>query len=285
MKNKFCTMENFNIKNYEYIDFHSHMHDKAFNADSDEVMQNISDKKIVVLTIGTDIEESRKAKELSDRYENIFYTIGVHPHDNLEAEFDQEEFEKLLSNKCIAVGECGLDYFYEAGLSEEEVKNQRDRQEKLFRHHIEFAIKHNLPLMIHGRPKEGDDAYVDIIKILREYKSIYQDKIRGNMHFFAGSKEIARECIELGFTFSFGGVLTLTQDYDEVVKSIPIEYIHAETDAPYVSPKGKDGKKVSRRNSSEYVPIIIEKIAELKGLSAEGCKEKLKENFVRFISN
>lgn len=293
-------MKSFYIQNYEYVDFHSHMHDEAFDVDRDEVMKNIIDKKIALVTIGTDTEESKKAKALSDKYENVFYTIGVHPYDLVNAEFREEEFEKLLGEKCIAIGECGLDYFYlktdkEKGIIEN-MDREVDRQRELFIKQIGFAIKHNLPLMIHGRPSikdevdnpSGMDAYEDILDILRSYID-KGNKIKANMHFFAGSKEIARECVALGFTFSFGGVLTLTSDFDEVIKSIPIENIHAETDAPYVCPKNKDGKRVAPkienmyRNSSEYVPVVVEKIAELKGLELEECKSILKNNFAKFL--
>lgn len=135
--------------------------------------------------------------------------------------------------------------------------------------------------MIHGRPSKEDDAYDDILKTLQEYID-KGNSIRANMHFFAGSKDIARKCLNQGFTFSFGGVLTLTSDYDEVIKSIPLEHIHAETDAPYVSPKNIEGQKVNKRNSSQYIDIIVSKIAELKGVTVEECKDILIDNFIRF---
>ena len=327
-------------ENTEYIDFHTHMHDKAFDLDSDAVTQSIINKNITIVTIGTDIVESRKAKALSDKYflsgnENIFYTIGVHPHDDMNARFDEsneKDFEELLyaldkngnkiKNKmCIAIGECGLDYFYLKGDKEkgliENMDREVDKQKDIFINQIKFAIMHDLPLMIHGRcsPQDdidnptGMDAYEDIIFILEKFYK--KNKINGNVHFFVGDINIAQRFIDLGFTFSFGGVLTLTHDYDEVVKYIPLEYIHAETDSPYVTPKDKEGNKMENkinteeilalknltekeikdihkknkyRNSSENINIIVAKIAELKNLEIEFVKEKLKENFESFLS-
>ena len=351
-----------NADNFEYIDFHTHMHDKAFDLDSSEVMQSILDKNIACVTIGTDIVESRRAKALSDKYfnfknkegvtcSNIFYTIGVHPHDELSATFDnnnEKDFEELLyildengnkiKNKmCVAIGECGLDYFYlksdkEKGLIEN-MDREVDKQKDIFINQIKFAIKHNLPLMIHGRCSVKDeidnptgmDAYEDILEILEKFykkeirnenrlgnnsqEKVIEDKkeiINGNVHFFVGDIKIAQRFIDIGFTFSFGGVLTLTQDYDEVIRYIPIERIHAETDSPYVNPKDKDGKKIilsiekslqnkteeerklieknnRNRNSSENIGVIVAKIAELKSLDLEIVKIKLKQNFANFL--
>ncbi len=325
---------------FEYIDFHTHMHDEAYDTDSDEVMQNIFNKNIICVTVGTDLKESRKAKELSDKYfnfrsketsyddiimhSNIFYTIGVHPHDNLQATFEEKdtlEFESLLSDRCIAIGECGLDYFYLKSDKEkriiENLDQEVDRQRDLFISQIKFATKHNLPLMIHGRCSEKDeidnpngmDAYEDILEILEKFyekksikkeletqrnsaEIIKKEEINGNVHFFVGSMEIAQRFLDLNFTFSFGGVVTLTHDYDEVMKYIPIECMHAETDSPYVTPKDSAGKKVilninskinKTRNSSENIKIIIEKIAEIKNLEIEYVKNHLKQNFANFL--
>ena len=332
-----------NADNFEYIDFHTHMHDKAFDLDSSEVIKSIIDKNIACVTIGTDIVESRRAKVLSDKYfsfknkegvtcSNIFYTIGVHPHDELSATFDnsnEKDFEELLyaldenGNKirnkmCVAIGECGLDYFYlksdkEKGLIEN-IDREVDKQKDIFINQIKFAIKHNLPLMIHGRCSikdeidnpTGMDAYEDILETLERFYKKEINIINGNVHFFVGDINIAQRFIDIGFTFSFGGVLTLTHDYDEVLRYIPLEYIHAETDSPYVTPKDKDSKKVilniekslqnkteeerklieknnRNRNSSENIGIIVAKIAELKSLDLEIVKTQLRQNFANFF--
>jgi TatD DNase family protein len=215
-----------------------------------------------------------------------YYTI--YPDiDQLNINFDEEEFEKLVqSPKCVGIGECGLDYFF---LKEqkrrgeiENIDREIDRQRDLFCAQIEFAVKHDLPLMIHGRPSKKDeidnpsgmDAYEDIIFLLKKYKEKYGERVRGNMHFFVGSTEIARECLVLGFTFSLGGVLTITDDYHEMVKSLPLSSILTETDSPYVAPKPMRGK----RNSPEYLPYIVEKIADIKRVSEETVRESSLKN-------
>ena len=209
------------VDTIEYIDFHTHMHDKSFDIDHSDVMQSILDKNIAIVTIGTDIAESRRAKDLSDKYTslghaNIFYTIGVHPHDDMSATFNfenEKDFEKLLSPRCIAIGECGLDYFYLKGDKEkgliENIDREVDRQRELFISQIKFAIKHDIPLMIHGRPSEkaetdnpsGMDAYEDILDILEKFYTketnnlsgdSAESKINGNVHFFVGDINIAQ---------------------------------------------------------------------------------------------
>lgn len=298
-----------NYHNFKYIDFHTHLHDSVFDNCRDDIIQNLQSKNIAIITIGTDITESIKAQSLSNKCQNIFYTIGVHPHDNIEADFEEQEFVKLLGDKCVAIGECGLDYFY---LKDDFVKlknnnidlvfsdfvtQEKNRQKDLFIKQIRFAKKYNKKLMIHGRPSikdntqgetynpDGMDAYIDILNILKQENF----DLGGNMHFFAGNIDIAKECIQLGFTFSFGGVLTLTSDYDEVLKYIPIQYIHAETDAPYITPKDKDGQRLGRKienrlcNTSENIDTIVIKIAEIKNLDKDFVIEKLKENFVKYF--
>lgn len=312
------------------------MHDRVFDNDIGEIMSVLISKNIAVVTIGTDIIESQRAKEFSDKYSNSFYTIGVHPHDILEARFDEQDFIKLLSDKCVAIGECGLDYFYLKEDFEklqkfekiqevhqnntsgdnnndlsfvannnlppkscnslsfaEFVKIEKERQKEIFIKQIQFAKKYNKKLMIHGRPslkndndnKDGMDAYKDIINILKAENFV----LGGNMHFFVGDIVIAKECIDLGFTFSFGGVITLTQDYHEVLKFIPLDYIHAETDSPYVMPKDSNNKRIGRKigdklyNTSENIDIIISKIAEIKDLDKDFVIQKLRDNFDKFI--
>jgi len=275
---------------YTYFDAHAHIHDKKYDEDRDSFLKSLAEKKIGVITVGTDLCESKKAVELSEKYPFVFVTIGVHPADDISATFDEVEFEKLVqSPKCVGVGECGLDYFF---LKEqkrkgeiENIDREIDRQRDLFCQQIEFAVKHDLPLMIHGRPSKKDDidnptgmdAYEDIVFLLKKYKEKYGEKLRGNMHFFVGNKKIAEECLALGFTFSLGGVLTITDDYHEMVRSLPLSSILTETDSPYVAPKPVRG----RRNSPEYLSFIVEKIAEIKGVSLEEVRTVSLDNCAR----
>ncbi|MDI9355361.1 MAG: TatD family hydrolase, partial [Cyanobium sp. MAG06] len=196
--------------------------------------------------MGTDIVESGNAVKLASNNYNIYSTIGVHPADIRNAIFDEREFQELVDeynnlekyNKknIVAIGECGLDYYQlkKYFSSPEEIKNEKDRQDKLFRQQILFAIKNNLPLMLHGRADVGDDAYIDMLNILSEYKDQFKLPIVGNAHFFVGSIDIAKRFLKLRFTFSIGGVLTITNDYDELYKYIPLDKINIETDSPYV---------------------------------------------------
>lgn len=290
-------------QNIKYIDFHTHMHDEAFLSDIDNVIDNIYNKNIAFVTIGTDKNRSLEAKNLSEKYNQkyndnfIFYTIGIHPLDYKNEVFSEENYKDLLSPNCIAIGECGLDYFAHGSAADNYISlstEDKDIQKELFRSQIRFAKKYNKKLMIHGRPNikhevynpDGMDAYRDILNILKEEEFA----LGGNMHFFVGDINIAKECIALGFTFSFGGVLTLTQDFDEVVKFMPLEYIHAETDSPYVAPKGSNGKRLGVRskadgrfrNDSSNVVRVIEKIGELKGLPFDKVSEALINNFLNF---
>lgn len=260
------------------IDIHSHIHDKAFDVDRDEVLSRMQALEIKTVTIGTDIVESRKAIAAAEKYDNVWCTVGVHPHDDEGAVFDEAQFAELLKcKKVVAVGECGLDYYYlERELAEGKVtdaEKEKERQKNLFTQQIEFARSHNLPLMLHGRPSKGSqDAYVDMLKIINNYKGVV-----GNVHFFVGDKNIAKQFLDLGYTFSFGGVTTVTGDYDEMIKSLPIESVHIETDSPYVAPKQYRGK----RNSPEYLPIILKRISEIKNINEEELVKILNQNAER----
>jgi TatD DNase family protein len=141
-----------------------------------------------------------------------------------------------------------------------------------------LAVQVNKPLMLHGRPSTKTmDAYEDMLYILERAKNIYGDKLRGNAHFFVGNIDIAKRFLAIGFTMSFSGVITFTHDYDEVLRFLPLDMIHAETDSPYATPAPNRGK----RNSPLYVKYIYEKIAEIKGLEKETVRLQLLENAKR----
>lgn len=259
---------------YNYFDVHAHVHGEYGEGVDINVYK---DSGVGCITVGTDLATSIEAVKLAEEHENIWATIGVHPVDDRKADFDIEAFSKLLksSNKVVALGECGIDYYYD-GL--EVSSEEKERQKNLFITQIEFAVKHGLPLMIHGRPSKGSmNAYEDILGILQKTKLEHGDKVRGNVHFFVGNVDIASEFISLGFTFSFSGVITFAKEYEEVVRFIPIEFIHAETDSPYATPIPFRGKI----NSPLYVEHVYRKIAELKGLSIEETKRVLLGNVTR----
>ncbi|MCR4279382.1 MAG: TatD family hydrolase [Candidatus Zambryskibacteria bacterium] len=251
----------------KYFDIHSHLDAAQYDADRIEVIQRLRDTDTHTISIGTDLESSKRAVALADKYPEIYACIGVLAVDNTEVDFDAVEFGKLVSHpKVVAIGECGLDFFHAD-------KSDYDRQKKIFIDQIEFAIKHDKPLMIHVR-----NAYEEILEILESLGG-ETAKLRGNVHFFAGNWEVAQRFFALGFTVSFTGVITFTHDYDEVIKNAPLEFIMAETDAPYVAPVPYRGK----RNEPSYVSEVVKRIAEIRGEDLESVRQALVNNALRMI--
>jgi TatD DNase family protein len=143
---------------------------------------------------------------------------------------------------------------------------------------VDLALELNKPLMIHIRDKKGSfDAYLDALQILEHHFKISGGELKGNVHFFAGNKDILQRFVNIGFSVSFTGVVTFTNDYDELVALTPIDLLMAETDAPFVAPNPHRGK----RNSPLYVPLIVERIAEIKGEPVEVIKKALFDNTLR----
>lgn len=270
-----------------YFDTHSHPHDKAFDADREQVILEMKERGIGTIAIGTDQTESKKAVDIATLHENIYASVGLHPADNVLEEFDYEFYKALAQNKkVVAIGECGLDYFYIENFFERD-KNEKgithskeeeiERQKQIFKEHINLAIEINKPLMLHIRASKGStDAYDDSIQIFKDAQAEGKT-VKGNVHFFTGTLEVAKSFADLGLTISFPGVITFTKEYDEVVKNIPLEMIHAETDSPYATPAPYRGK----RNSPVYVEEVVKKIAELKGEDIEVVKVQLIENVKR----
>jgi TatD DNase family protein len=237
----------------KYIDIHCHLDFKDYGEEITGVLERMRERDVVAITIGTDLESSKRAVKIANDNENVWACIGAHPQEkNVELwNMNYELWEGLIKNpRVVSVGECGLDYFR---LDDE---SKKQKQKKLFKQQIEFAIKHNKPLMLHCR-----DSYDDVLNILGSYKKEAGDKLRGNAHFFAGSIEQAKRFLDLGFAMSFTGVITFTNDYDEVIKFIPTDFIMSETDAPFVAPVPYRGK----RNEPSYVVEVVRKLAELKG--------------------
>ncbi len=225
---------------------------------------------------------------MADAHTNIFATIGLHPGDNPLEVYDEEAYEKLARHeKVVAVGECGLDYYYietffakereQKGITWNE-NEEKERQKKVFQKQIDLAINVGKPLMLHGRPTKGSmDAYEDMLDMLEKSKKIHGDKLKGNAHFFAGDIDIAKRFIDIDFTVSFPGVITFSHDYDDVVRYVPLHMIHAETDSPYATPAPYRGK----RNTPLLVQEIVAKIAILRQEPFEEVRLKLLENAKR----
>lgn len=273
----------------KYIDIHSHVNFKAFDEDRDAVIKRALDSDTWVINVGTQIDTSRKAVEMTKEYpEGVYAIIGLHPihtgasyHDVKELGeggveftsrgevFDREKYLELLRDpKVVGIGECGLDYFR---CTEETIEKQKEA----FVAQIKIANEANKPLMLHIRNNPEDkthDAYADSLVLLKEHA-----KVRGDVHFFAGSVEHAKAFVDFGFTLSFTGVVTFTHDYDEVIVATPIDMIMTETDAPYVTPAPYRGK----RNEPVYVQEITKKIAQIKGLSEDEVSKTIIENAKR----
>ena len=257
----------------KFFDIHTHVHFAAFDEDRDRVMARAKEARVAMINVGTDRDTSAVAIALAEKYENAYATVGLHPihtnketyHDKNERNasahetakdgeiFDEAYYRSLaMHKKVVAIGECGLDFF--------RIENQESRikQVDVFRKQIELAIALDKPLMIHCR-----NAYSEVIKILTPYFMIHNSKLRGNVHFFAGTLDEAKLFLDLGFTLSFTGVITFARQYDEVIKNAPLDMLMSETDAPYVAPVPYRGK----RNEPVYIIETAQKMAQIKGIS------------------
>jgi TatD DNase family protein len=250
---------------FKFFDAHSHLNLPEFDKDREEQIRKLEDADIGTITIGVDKATSGFAAELGQKSPNLYAGIGLHPTDTDE-EYDADYFENLIKDpKVVCVGECGLDYFRDAG--------KKDKQKEIFIRQIELALKYEKPLMLHCRPSKGTmDAYEDALDILESYKNNLN--LKGNAHFFVGDLSIAKRFLALGFTMSFPGVITFARDYDEVIKNIPLGSILSETDSPFAAPAPYRGK----RNEPGYVIEVVKKIAEIRGEDYEKVREATAEN-------
>lgn len=254
----------------QLIDTHAHLAMKAFDADREAVIDRAFDsglEAIVTIGSGNDFGENRASVDLADKYDRIHAVVGVHPHDaSTLTDERRDEIEQLCLNPgVVAVGETGLDFHY--------LHSPADVQERVFRTFIRLAKKVRLPLVIHSRK-----ADVDTVRILQEEGA---EEVGGVIHCFSGDGRMAENCLELGFLISFTGTVTFKNAGDaiEVVREIPIESIMVETDAPYLAPVPKRG----RRNEPAYVRWTAAKIAEIKGLSTADVARITTQNARRFF--
>lgn len=256
----------------DFIDTHSHLNFKDYDNDREQAISRMRETKTWTITVGTDLETSKSAVELAKKHEGIFACVGLHPADNTSEVFSEKDYLALAKDpKVVAIGECGLDYFH----IKENLSETKKKQKEIFEKQVDVAMKSDKPLMIHCR-----DAYDDVHEILRSYQKKHGDKIRGNVHFFAGNIDDARKFLDLNFTLSFTGVITFARSYDEVVKFAPLEMIMSETDAPFVSPSPYRGK----RNEPSYVAEVVKKIAEIRMESLEEVKKALVSNAFRVFA-
>jgi len=236
------------------VDTHTHLDMAEYEGDLPEVLERAQAQGVgYLLVVGTDLASSGKVLGLVQTYQGLYASIGVHPNGaSSVTEADWGEIKGLVrSPGVVAVGETGLDYHYQY--------SPRETQQALFRRHIEMALEARLPLIIHNR-----EATPDCLGILREYRS---RSPKGVFHCFSGSKETARECLEMGFYLSFAGPVTFPNAHHlrEVVKSVPVERLLLETDCPYLSPQPRRGK----RNEPSYLRYLLPVLSQLYNLTGE----------------
>ena len=249
-----------------FFDTHTHLDDERFDDDRHELIDSIYKSGVTLMVnIGADLKSSKASVELAGRYDFIYAAVGVHPHDAASLkEADMDTLRKLADHpKVVAVGEIGLDYYYDNA--------PRDTQKKWFRRQIELARELNLPYIVHDRDAHGDA--MEVIKSTGYYNGVF--------HCYSGSAQMAKELVDLGFYISFAGPLTFKNGKkpQEVAKEVPMERLLIETDSPYLTPEPHRGK----RNDSSYVRFVCEKLAEIKGISVEDAASITKENGKNFF--
>jgi len=229
------------------IDTHSHIYYDQYKDDLDEVINRALDNGVgKIICVGVDLETSIESLEIANKYDNIFCTVGYHPHESNKTNKNYlDELEMMCKEpKVLAVGEIGLDYYYK--------HSDIETQKRCFREQIELANSLDFPVVIHNRESDND-----LYKILKTYTP------KGVIHCFASNTEFATKIINLGLMLSFTGIITFKNSnlYD-VVRSIPLSSLMVETDSPYLTPEPYRGK----RNEPSNVSIVAEKIAEIKGI-------------------
>ena len=253
----------------ELFDSHAHYDDAKFNEDREVILKNIKEEGITkVVSVGYDIESTKKAIELSNQYEHIYATAGISPNDIPQTETELwnmlEEIEQLAQNKkIVAIGEIGLDYYWNT--------ENKELQKQAFIKQIEIANKLDLPIAIHTR-----DAVSDTLDILKRQVKL---KNKGIFHCCPQNRELIKEAVNLGFYISFAGPITFknSKNADEMINLVPLDKQLIETDSPYLSPEPNRGK----RNDSRNVRYIAEKIANARNMSVEEIAEITYQNAMR----
>ena len=235
---------------------HAHYEDVKFDSDREELLASLPKQNIeYVINVGSNLETTNKSIELAKQYDYIYAAIGVHPSD--VEELDESSYDVLEKaakfEKTVAIGEIGLDYYWDKELGVQE------KQREWFKRQMLLAKEHNLPVIIHSR-----DAAEDTMRVMKEVKA---EEIPGVIHCYSYSVEMAKEFIKMGYYIGIGGVVTFknAKKLKEVAAEIPLERILLETDCPYMAPEPHRGE----RNSSLYLPYVVEKLAEIRNISKE----------------
>ncbi len=249
------------------FDTHAHYDSGGFNADRMEVLAALPVSGVqLVVDPGCDVESSRAAVALAEAFPHVYAAVGIHPSDCAGTDDAAIEAIRALAQheKVVAIGEIGLDYYWQDN-------PPREFQQEVFRRQIELALELDLPVIVHDREAHGDS-----LAIVLEYPAL-----RGVFHCFSGSPEMARELLKRGWYLGFDGPITYknAKRAPEVVAITPLDRIVVETDAPYLTPVPYRGK----RNDSRYLPYVIEKLAEWKGIGADEMERITFENGKRLF--
>lgn len=235
------------------FDTHAHYDDARFDEDRDALLRAMPGKNVgLIVNPGCDLPSSRMAVDMAHKYDFFYAAVGIHPENC--ADFAPEQIDALRAlaaeDKVVAVGEIGLDYYWAEN-------PPKELQQEVLRRQLALAQELHLPVIIHDR-----DAHADTLAIVKEFPAV-----RGVFHCFAGSAEMARELIKMGWLLSFNGAATFknAKKAPEVIAAVPLDKLMIETDAPYLTPVPHRGE----RNDSSYVRFVAEKIAEIKGVSAQ----------------
>jgi len=249
------------------VDSHCHLNYPDFKDDLDTVIKRAEEKGVkTFLTINTKLSEAKDIQRIADSYPNVFCTVGAHPHDAIDHNYDgvYEDLIKLAQHsKVVGIGETGLDYYYE--------NSPRDEQIASFKTHIKASIDIDLPLIIHTR-----DADEDTLAAIQEFP-----KARGVFHCFSGSKGLAKAALDLEFYISFSGIITFkkAEELREVASFVPLDRVLVETDSPYLAPIPHRGG----RNEPAYTYITAMKLSEIKGVALEEIAAQTTKNFFQLF--
>ena len=255
---------------------HAHYDDEAFEEDREELLASLPEHGIGrVINVGASIESTGTTLKLAERYPHVYAAVGVHPSDIVG--LNEETFawlkEQTVHPKTVAVGEIGLDYYWEKDT------NERERQQCWFRRQLKLAAESRLPVIIHSR-----DAAEDTVRILREaghWEASSHEGMLGVIHCYSYSPELAQEFVRLGYYIGVGGVVTFknAKKLKETVQAISMERILVETDCPYMAPEPYRGK----RNNSTYLPYVVRQIAEIKGITTDEVERMTWESAERLF--
>ena len=248
------------------FDTHAHYDDEQFDGDRDELLKSMPDLGVgTIVDVSATYESCEKVLTLAGKYPHVYAAIGVHPDEVGELNEDKIQHMKELccNKKVVAVGEIGLDYYWD--------NEPHEVQQKWFIRQLELAKEVNLPVIIHSR-----EASQETFDIMKEH---HAGSTGGVIHCYSGSKEMAAEYLKMGYYIGIGGVVTFknARVMKEVAAAVPLERILIETDCPYLAPTPYRGK----RNSSLFLPYVIEEIAKLKGIDPKTVEETTWENAMR----